>query len=797
MRTTAPVVTVMVLLLFAPAARAEGTEMLEMELRLFHALGAGGTLAAGTGASLLVDAARAGDRWQRVWAVDSESRRMRFFTGCVASANVRSERVEMTLFLRLPGGASRVAVDVKGAGDGRLAGSYTVTTGDKTIQGEVDGHVKPARPPLPEGFQPVRPGERPRILFRKSDIPALKKKLATPLGKVLFEKMGNEQAADAIGAGVKYQLTGEAEFADLARKLAEMQMAGKGGSYSGRTAAGRRPQQVAVAYDLCCDAWPADFKKQAVAYMLKSAEETAAGRGMGGNSHVCSNWWAKPYSALAFIGLALWGEKGPQPPAPPAPTSPAEKALHDFDLAEWKRLGEVNMDYQLILERGRQLMYWHCRESVGTGGFRGECAHYGLKATEMPAEYAACYRRMFGHNLSPYDDITHMVPRSMFCHYYPREGRSVPLNINGMSAIWGNYFTCLYPIVPAKWQPAVLWAWNRQLGIPSPAEASAALKDRKFDEHGTGEPAWFFLSYPLDAEARDPGEVMPLTWQAPDMGYYGFRSGWKGDGEFVLNVYAKARHIGGWKGPNAGTFRLFGLGQMWNETYTGREIFAWEENRVMLPEQEAYVDGCGRVVHAAGAADGSGSLTIDMGDVYAAPSGGLYSMYGGIRYPAALKDSGVRALRAMAIDFGGACGAPCLFVLVDTIRGGKGKVWTWNLGSADLVGKVKVSGGSFVLPKGDAVLRGTFVAPAEVKVEAKINEMMMKGYMTRGMRKVPSILATGGGDFFLVVTVGPASAAAPQVKVQGAGLDAKVTVGRRRIAFDPGPPARVVISEAK
>ena len=622
-------------LLFAVAGHAEDPRILEMELRLIHGMGPGGVGAAGSGTSLLIDVTQTGDRWERVWGINSRSRMMHFFTGCVTKAEVSSDHVVLDMLLRLKG-VSRVHVDVEHTADGTLKGTYTVTSGSETVKGEADGRVKPGRPPLPSGFVQVQPGERPRILFRKSDTPALKKKLASPLGKVLFEKMGDETAADAIGAGIKYQLTGDRKFADEARALATMQMAGQGGQYSSRTSKGRRPKQVSVAYDLCHDAWPEDFKKRVVEYMVKTARETIAGHGMGGNKHVCSNWWAKPYSALAFIGLALWGEKGPMPPKPGDPNAQDLLMLWEFDVAEWKRLGKVNMEYQRIFETGRQLMYWHCREGVGTGGFRGECAHYGVKATEMPAEYAPCYRGMFGRDVSPYNDMTYLLPRQVFCHYYPERwepfgekkgltaGKPVPLDINGGSQIWGNYFASLYPITPEKWRPAMLWAWNRQFGITGPEGAAKMLTSRNMDEHGTGYAAGFFVGYPLDAKPQHPAESMPLTWQAPDFGYYGFRSSWEGRGDFVLNVFAKAQRAGGWNGPNAGTFRLFGLGQMWNETYSGRDGWPEQENRVMLPEDTVNAGGCGRVIHSAVSADGSGSLTIDMNDVYCAPSKGLF-----------------------------------------------------------------------------------------------------------------------------------------------------------------------------
>jgi len=237
-------------------ASADEGEILEIELRLVGGLRAADAPAdAPENPSLLVDLTRTGDRWQRVWAVSSHSRKMQFLTGCVTTADVSKQRVVLDILL---GGRTirRVHVDLKHEAGTELNGTYRVASQSGTIEGTADGRIKPPRPPLPPGFEPVKPGERPRILFRRSQVPVLKEKSATPLGRVLFEKMGDEKAGDSIGAGVKYQLTGRREFADQARALATLQMAGQAGRYSHRTAWGRRPKQLAVAYDLCYDAWP-------------------------------------------------------------------------------------------------------------------------------------------------------------------------------------------------------------------------------------------------------------------------------------------------------------------------------------------------------------------------------------------------------------------------------------------------------------------------------------------------------------------------------------------------------------
>ena len=41
----------------------------------------------------------------------------------------------------------------------------------------------------PEGFTAPEPGEHPRLLFRKSDLPALRKKAQTPEGKAILKRL--------------------------------------------------------------------------------------------------------------------------------------------------------------------------------------------------------------------------------------------------------------------------------------------------------------------------------------------------------------------------------------------------------------------------------------------------------------------------------------------------------------------------------------------------------------------------------------------------------------------------------
>ena len=77
---------------------------------------------------------------------------------------------------------------------------------------------------------------------------------------------------------------------------------------------------------------------------------------------------------------------------------------------------------------------------------------------------------------------------------------------------------------------------------------------------------------------------------------------------------------------------------------------------------------------------------------------------------------------------------------------------------------------------------------------ATINEVRTVLRKGESVLKIPSILARGGNAFFLVATLQGADTTAPEVKITGAGLNAAVTVGARRVTFDGN---RILIVDAR
>ena len=163
----------------------------------------------------------------------------------------------------------------------------------------VDDWFKPV-----SDHKPVAAGEHPRLLFRRSDIPALRERAKTPEGQAIIKRLryqlnagdgrtpaivysdythaymgggyrshnmsdpGVYTFSHVVGYGLLYQLTGEQLYADLGKEAMERALAGqrdRDDRYSfvnpgGALRAGPVLGWTAVGYDLCYDGWDPEFR---------------------------------------------------------------------------------------------------------------------------------------------------------------------------------------------------------------------------------------------------------------------------------------------------------------------------------------------------------------------------------------------------------------------------------------------------------------------------------------------------------------------------------------------------------
>jgi hypothetical protein len=359
-----------------------------------------------------------------------------------------------------------------------------------------------------------------------------------------------------------------------------------------------------------------------------------------------------------------------------------------------------------------------------------------------------------------------------------------------------------------------------------------------------------FVNYPLGMDPAHPSKVMPLTWAADTLGFYVFRSGWEGQNEFIAQVFSKSFPIGAWNHPNCGAFRLWGLGHRWNREPYERSGYRPEESVVQLPDDVTSEGACGRIVAYATEPDGSGSLLIGMDDVYMAvkeeppkkaPEAKveetiedvlkdrkagkddfgiteslkdttvpkavqdfyreqdrnalraklprLYNRYGE-RIPGVKWESAVTGSRALAFDYSGKSGAPCMMVMLDSVRGGRKKQWFWQLPVVD-GWQAGGKDNTFLIKYPDATLTGTFVTPSPLTVQFLQDQKMTYigraggeagQALTRNYNLIVAETAEKDVDFMVVVTVQRGEA--PAVKISGEGAGATATVGGRTVRRD-------------
>lgn len=253
----------------------QGLMAIELKVTLFGALFPGDAPIP-DGPNLVLEISRESDRWSRVWGFAGDFHINCPHPGRVVDATVTDDKVRLILEMDIQsgswarGGRARNDVSLLRQPNGEFSGSFTGEFRGVTVSGKVTAVRKPPPTTPPPGFVPPKPGEHPRLLLRRDDLPVLREKVKTPLGQAALAKMGwsNQKETDVVGLGLKYQLTGDRRFAQEAITGVEQLMrAGLHCDQYGNNV-GDRAEKMALAFDLCYDALPEEFKRRVRRYLL-------------------------------------------------------------------------------------------------------------------------------------------------------------------------------------------------------------------------------------------------------------------------------------------------------------------------------------------------------------------------------------------------------------------------------------------------------------------------------------------------------------------------------------------------
>ncbi len=501
-------------------------------------------------------------------------------------------------------GTYRLRVEIEGKPATALAGSFEGSWSEGVTRIEVDDRswftaVK--------GFTPPAAGEHPRLLFRRSDVPALREKAQTPEGKAILKRLrflldgkdgetmtaifskathaymgggsrntvantpGVYTFSHAAGYGLLYQLTGERKYAEYGKQCFEKALTGvrdRDDRYSYRTPggplrAGPTLGWYAVGYDLCYDGWEAATRERfgrAIAEYVEGdkgdrydLEALARGTMPPGSNH-----FGMQIGGASLALLAVTGERW----------------------VDQKRI-------DTLLKIAEQSMVRNVSEGFGDGGFFVEGDGTGSMASVISYLSAvAAWRNVKGLDFVAVERpnvrmltlkwIYQTVVRNGTPDFWPIRG-SYGHNVwtrRGLSG--GGYFAIGMRAVTEPDRAALKWYYNRFLRdadktagapydtvSPYPHVAVSAL-----------------INWPVDVPEKDPAEVLPLCYRDSSCGFYAWRNRWHDVNDTVITMLSnQTRGYMGAKPDRTLCLNTMGRHLKWGAVTSGPTAYWWSSPR--------------------------------------------------------------------------------------------------------------------------------------------------------------------------------------------------------------------------
>ena len=446
-------------------------------------------------------------------------------------------------------------------------------------------------------------------------VKSIERQLADAADGVMYD---NRVADHAI----LYLATGDRTHAAAAETLAVAMVNDKAfwnnrGSKGLTRAAGAR--RVAIAYDLCYDAWSPETRTLVSGKLRDIADGMMKSMGAGANTQLANNWQAVRYGGAGLAYLACDEPDG------------ADRAKGAY--AQLKR---------------------HLVANLGTNGWNPE----GIGYTQYPWQFTGPFGiAAFRAGLGDLRKDVKAVSATFWTTYagtvaIPRVGGvGLRADLSDDHPAWNGDGTAglAFWYAPEDQQPAIRWMYDYLCGQSG---------DRSWDSTNAGG-LYSLLLYPSALAAKNPADVPAagLTYTDASHGVAIFRNRFKDENDIVALVNGHARQpVGCHGGPDTNTFRIMGLGSCW-AVGSGRtgdpsgqtNLFAAEP----APPRRGQGSGLGKLDAVTFDRSGGGS---------AATSGSCVGV--------------TNHHRVFGVDYTGRSGAPAVFVIAD--RSDNGRVWRWN-----------------------------------------------------------------------------------------------------------------------
>jgi hypothetical protein len=489
---------------------------------------------------------------------------------------------------------------------------------------------------------------------------------------------------------------------------------------------------VALAYDLCATAWPAE-RRAAIARALENiAGQLVRDGGLGDNTHAASVEQAMILSAGGLAALAVAGDPGVTTEAA-ATARMARNGLvrHFAEYGDrgWPHEGFNALRYALSQGMAAFILAWRHTQGedlAAQSAVRWFAPLYTMLAISpaAPADRAGPEAPFFGQG-----NFSNAAQRP-----YPAWERSEQR---------GGDLVALFGVTDAGNRAALQWTFDRCFGLAG---------DRTFDIQKPGDALFALLYYPFGDTALNPGVALSHVWRDDRAGVYFFRSEWDDAADCVAAITANANRC-------AGSIRLpTPAASACSPSAAAGRCSASATGPISKPSPAKRKTSSSSPAPTAGWEDASPrcwrnpmvrarSRSISMPSTRWRPA---MAARPGSNRPSIV---GIRAQRAWAVDYSGVSGAPVLAVVVDRISGGPARRWLLHTQERDV--KLRADGFDLRAANG-ATLHATVIAPAKPRLTVARGEW------------TDTVAIDGDGDFFVVMTVQTRSGAGGAERRRGA-----------------------------
>ena len=607
-------------------------------------------------------------------------------------AEERGGKIRMTASTKLSvqgsekGEPATFTIDLARANDGKLSGAYTGLFQGNEWKGNATGRIHPPWPGLVKNWEPVAPGEHPRLIFRKKDLPALRKRMETPEGKAIIAQMkkllnGRFTNGHPAAYGFLYQVTGDPLYARKCRGMLDELLAGRCGvdgryhfaNPNGQLRAGPSIGVVAMAYDLGYETFDEAYRQRVANRLLnhKMTEEIVNRPRHGAG---CNHYGAHQ-GGIGVAMLAIRGDPG----------------VDHVKVEKWLRIvldGGHKGGIKSELNRGfsRYGYYYeghHCGRISKTGAFPFVHALRVAAGLDCTMEHTNTQWLLsrWVYEFIQIDGVCRNIQRGMYA--------GDPLPKGGGWSGDGD-FAMGFGFTPAAHRGALLWAYNH---LVEPDPVTRAYSAWRYP-HLAG---WAFVTWPMETKEQNPAEIFPNVHHDPDPGYFVFRNDWTGtESDVVVTALlgSKPRHGRGMA--QGGSVEVLGMGlrarfpgAFFHDRMTyfkpekdGSGVLSAEPLAGKVPvevPQEKAEDG----IEDALSAKMPSTETDGVGGAPPDKTKGRLEFLDAVR-----KHQREDRLTALAVDYSGRCGAPVLVAMTGRMLG-KG-IGTWmtrhDAGPSDVKG---------------------------------------------------------------------------------------------------------------